>query len=206
MNLRISEKYGNLESHIKNNFLKYIFMLSIFMIGVLIGGICLNFLKNNNENIFPIKELIEEIIDNIINERWMTINQYFFKDLKKIILITIISTSMIGLPLLLVWIFYDGLTLSFTIGSLIYTYNMLKGNLVSFVLLFFPNIFSLLAITIITISSIKLINNFFKTKKSLKVETLRHLMVCAVGALMIGSGFLIRIFLMNFIENILKIY
>lgn len=205
MNLKINENCGKFELHIKNNWIKYVLMLSIFVVGIIIGGICFTSFKNNNEDMIMIKELLEQTISDIDTKRWMLINEYFFKDIKNILLLTIVSSSMIGLPLLLIWIFYDGLTLSFTIGNLIFVYGMLKGNLISLLLLFLPNLFYLVATMIISVSSIKLINNFLKMRKSLKIETIRHLIVCAFSALIIIIAFFTRIFSMNLVENMLKI-
>lgn len=204
MNLRINESCGKIESHIKKNWIKYAFMLGLFVAGIIAGGMCFSMIKNSNEDILSIKQLIEQMVNNIINERWQVINEYFFKDLRKILLLTIISSSMIGLPLLLIWIFYDGLSLSFSIVSIIYVYGTLKGNLISTILLFLPNLLYLVATMITTVSSIKMINNFLKMKKSLKIETMRHLIICALSAIIIGITFFIRIISMNFIENLVK--
>lgn len=205
MNLKINENCGKIELHIKNNWLKYALMLSVFVVGIIIGGICFTSFKNNDEDMIMIKELLEQMISDIDTKRWMLINEYFLKDIKNILLLTIVSSSMIGLPLLLIWIFYDGLTLSFTIGNIIFVYGMLKGNLISLFLLFLPNLFYLIAIMIISVSSIKLINNFLKMRKSLKIETIRHLIVCAFSAIIIIIAFFTRIFSMNLVENMLKI-
>lgn len=205
MNLKINENCGKIELHIKNNWLKYALMLSVFVVGIIIGGICFTSFKNNDEDMIMIKELLEQTISDIDTKRWMLINEYFLKDIKNILLLTIVSSSMIGLPLLLIWIFYDGLTLSFTIGNIIFVYGMLKGNLISLFLLFLPNLFYLIAIMIISVSSIKLINNFLKMRKSLKIETIRHLIVCAFSAIIIIIAFFTRIFSMNLVENMLKI-
>lgn len=204
MNLRINESCGKIESHIKKNWIKYAFMLGLFLAGIVAGGICFSIIKNSNEDILSIKQLIEQMINNIINERWQVINEYFFKDLRKILLLTIVSSSMIGLPLLLIWIFYDGLSLSFSIVIMVYAYGTLKGNLISTILLFLPNLLYLVATMMITVSSIKMINNFLKMKKSLKIETARHLIICALSAIMIGITFFVRIFSMNFIESLVK--
>ena len=205
MNLKINENCGKIELHIKNNWLKYALMLSVFVVGIIIGGICFTSFKNNDEDMIMIKELLEQTISDIDTKRWMLINEYFLKDIKNILLLTIVSSSMIGLPLLLIWIFYDGLTLSFTIGNIIFVYGMLKGNLISLFLLFLPNLFYLIAIMIISVSSIKLINNFLKMRKSFKIETIRHLIVCAFSAIIIIIAFFTRIFSMNLVENMLKI-
>lgn len=204
MNLKINESCGKMESHIKKNWIKYALMLGLFGAGIIAGGICFSSIKNSNEDMLSIKQLIEQMLDVIVVQRWQVVNEYFFKDLKKILLLTIISSSMIGLPLLLIWIFYDGLSLSFSIASLVAVYGILKGNLISIILLFIPNLLYLVATMITTVSSIKMINNFLKMKKSLKIETMRHLIVCALSSSIIGITFFIRIFSMNFIENLVK--
>lgn len=204
MNLKINEKYGNVETHIKNNFTKYVLLLIIFALGIIVGGFCFSTLKNSSEDILKLKELLEQIISDMVNNKWNAINEYFYKDLKKALILTLVSSSMIGLPLLFVWIFYDGFSLSFTISCLISAYGYLKGNLISFGFLFLPNLLYLVATMIITISSMKMVNNFFKMKKSLKMETTRHLLVCTLSVSIILISFFIRAFSMNFIENILK--
>lgn len=204
MNLRSNDRYNKIENHVNNNMLKYSLLLIIFLVGIIVGGMCFSSLKSDEESLLNIKQLIEQIIAGFNNEKWTIINDYFFKDIFKIILLIIISSSMIGLPLLLIWILYDGISLSFTINFFIYTYGMLKGNLLAMLLLFIPNLAMLLANMIITISSIKLIKNIVKMKKSLKMEIMRHLIICALGAIIIMIGFLCRIFAMNFVENIVK--
>lgn len=202
MNLKINEKYGNVETHIKNNFTKYVLLLIIFALGVIIGGVCFSMLKE--DDILSLKELLEQIISGMVNDKWKVIHEYFYKDFKNALILTLVSSSMIGLPLLFVWIFYNGFTLSFTISCLISTYGYLKGNLISFGFLFLPNLLYLISTMIITISSMKMINNFFKMKKSLKMETTRHLLVCTLSASIILISFFLRAFSMNFIENVLN--
>lgn len=205
MNLRTNDRYNKIENHLNNNIFKYSLLLIIFFVGIIVGGMCFSSIKNDEELVFNIKEMIEKIILAFSKEKLMLINNYFLKDVFKIILLVIISSSMIGLPLLLIWILYDGISLSFTINFLIHSYGILKGNLLSILLLFLPNLAMLIANMIITISSIKLIKNIIKMKKSLKIEMVRHLIICALGAITIMIGFLWRIFAMNFVENIINI-
>lgn len=205
MNLRINEKYSSIEQYVKNNLVKYTMLLIIFIIGIIVGGICFRSFNDNSEDIVQQKEIIEEIINSFTNEKWRLINKYFIEDTIKIILLVITSSSMIGLPLLVVWIFYNGVSLSFTINFLIYTYGFLKGNLISLLLLFIPNLLMLTASSIITVSSIKLIKNIVKNRKPLKIEIVRHLIICLIGAIIIILGFLWRIFSMNFVENLLNL-
>ena len=205
MNLRIDDRYNKIEKHVSNNLLRYALLLIIFLVGIILGGMCFLSIRSDSEALKEINELIEQIMKAFSSEKLVLINEYFFKDILKIILLIIISSSMIGLPLLLIWIIYDGISLSFTINFLIYTYGVLKGNFISIILLFIPNLSMLIANMIITISSLKLIRNIVKMKKSLKIEIIRHLIICALGAIIIMIGFLWRIFAMNFVENITNI-
>lgn len=205
MNLKINEKYSSIEQHVKNNLVKYGMILIIFIIGIIVGGICFTSFNENSENANQMKEMIEEIINSFTNEKWKLINKYFLEDIIKIVLLVITSSSMIGLPLLLVWVMYNGISLSFTINFLVYTYGTIKGNLISILLLFIPNLMMLIASSVITISSIKLIKNIVRNRKSIKIEIARHLIICSVGAIIIILGFFWRIFSMNFVENLLNL-
>lgn len=205
MNLRIDDEYNKIEKHVNNNFTKYLLLLVVFFVGIIVGGICFSSIKNNSEVLNDLKALIDQIIGSFSKEKWLLINKYLLKDILKIILLIITSSSMIGLPLLLIWIIYDGISLSFTINLLIYTYGMLKGNFISILLLFVPNLTALIANMIITISSLKLIRNIVKMKKALKIEIIRHLIICALGAIIVMIGFFWRMFAMNFVENIVNI-
>ncbi|MBR4110795.1 MAG: hypothetical protein IKK43_03815 [Clostridia bacterium] len=205
MNLKINEKYSSIEKHITNNLIKYSMLLIIFIIGIIVGGICFRSFNNNSENMIQLKEMIEQIINSFADEKWKLVNKYFAEDLIKIALLIITSSSMIGLPLLLVWILYNGVSLSFTINFLIYTYGITKGNFISVLLLFIPNLSMLIATSVITISSIKLIKNIIKNRKPIKIEIIRHLIICSVGAIIIMLGFFWRVFSMNFVENVLNL-
>lgn len=201
MNLRIRQDYDKINAHIKSDYKKYIILMIIFLIGIVVGGIYFNSAKNNLDTMPKITELISNIVDETINSKWNLINQYLYEDLKKIILLTIISSSMIGIPILVFYDMYMGVTLSFTAASIIYTYGTLKGNIISLLLLFMPNVSLLCTLLLLTISSAKLVENIFKMKKSLKIEMIRHLLVCLLGFFIIFSGFLCRIFSINLMAN-----
>lgn len=201
MNLRIRQDYDKINAHIKSDYKKYIILMIIFLIGIVVGGIYFNSAKNNLDTMPKITELISNIVDETINSKWNLINQYLYEDLKKIILLTIISSSMIGIPILVFYDMYMGVTLSFTVASIIYTYGTLKGNIISLLLLFMPNVSLLCTLLLLTISSAKLIENIFKMKKSLKIEMIRHLLTCLMGFLIVFGGFLCRIFSINLLPN-----
>ena len=103
MNLRIRQDYDKIDVHIKSDYKKYVILMIIFLIGIVVGGIYFNSAKNNLDTMQKISELINNIVEGTISSKWDLINQYLYADFKKIVLLTIISSSMIGLPIRIVF-------------------------------------------------------------------------------------------------------
>jgi stage II sporulation protein M len=200
--------FKNSNNSINNQKSKYIFLIIILIIGI-ISGIIFIFFLNNKDKLLVEKEL-DIIISSINNNEldvFNTLKNSLSSNIISLISIYFLGISIIGLPVILLFVFFKGFIFGFSISSIISTYK-LKGILLSFSYLFPTHIILLIIWILFSFYSInfsiKLFRYlFFKENINLKYyfKNLNKIfIICFLGCLICSllesflSVFLIDLF------------
>lgn len=182
---------------VKNNSKEYLLVIIIFIIGMFIGVMLVN--NTSAEN----KQIIENYILNFI-EKFKSI-----ADLDKLNLLTtsikdniilaialwIAGTTIIGMPIVFGIILFRGFCFGYTVAAVTFTLGLGKGIFFCILSLFLQNIFFILAILTIGVSSIKLYKSIIadRRKENIKIEIVRHTVISLL--------MLVVLIFSSFVEN-----
>ena len=149
------------------------FLLMLFVIGIFIGVYAYLIQDTNTKNAINLE--LTSLLSNLANVKQNSIIYHFIT----ISLMIILSLSVIGLPLVLFYYFYEGISIGFLITSFI-KYKKFKGFTYS---LIFTGISKLLYIAILTYFLVQSLNYAFKILKNIKENKkdliIRQLIKCA---------------------------
>lgn len=193
----ISNLKENISSYIIDNSKQYILVILIFAIGIFTGVMIVN---NCSENVMSqISTYITDFIEKFKNTQKIDTPDLIISSIKNNIALAILiwfaGTTVIGLPVVFLIVFFRGLSLGYTISAFTCTLGTGKGILFSIMALFLQNIFFIPAILTIGVSSIKLYKSILKDrrKENIKLEIIKHTII---------SGFMLFILIISsFIEN-----
>lgn len=180
MNIRIIKDKNLIWEHIKNNMKIYIFAATLFLLGILIGTLVYLKLSDVQELSEYTQNILNRIADN--EGQPISINQVFkevlIQNFKLILIFWLVGASIIGSPILAFYVAYRGFILGFTISTIIGIYGILKGNLIVFSTLFLHNLISIPIIIFLFVSTTKLTYNILRRQKDIKMEIVRHSIIC----------------------------
>ncbi len=149
---------------LKNNFLVK-FVVTLFFIGLIIGiGYHLTFRPNLGDTLEIFKEMILGTHQNIFLSSIIVVSAIF-----------ILSLSIVGIPVILFYVFYEGVSIGYTLIAFILTYHI-KGAI--FYLLFFiiSKLIFLVIVGYFSIMSLRYIasflDHFFSKNKSELYKTI----------------------------------
>ena len=172
-----------LYNHIKNNKRGYFIISILFFIGLIVGVLLVN-----NMNDTKIEE-INNYFNNIVNDIKKYENIDFGSLLKEsitsnfiiIILLWFGASTIIGIPIVYGSIVLKGFSIGYTISCIIACFGVGKGILISLSIILLHNIIFIPAILGAGVSGVKLYQSIMKNKerKNIKLEILRHTLVCA---------------------------
>lgn len=149
------------------------FLLMLFVIGIFIGVYAYLIQDTNTKNAINLE--LTSLLSNLANVKQNSIIYHFIT----ISLMIILSLSVIGLPLVLFYYFYEGISIGFLITSFI-KYKKFKGFTYS---LIFTGISKLLYIAILTYFLVQSLNYALKILKNIKENKkdliIRQLIKCA---------------------------
>lgn len=149
------------------------FLLMLFVIGIFIGVYAYLIQDINTKNAINLE--LTSLLSNLANVKQNSIIYHFIT----ISLMIILSLSVIGLPLVLFYYFYEGISIGFLISSFI-KYKKFKGFTYA---LIFTGISKLLYIAILTYFLVQSLNYAFKILKNIKENKkdliIRQLIKCA---------------------------
>ncbi len=136
---------------LKNMFLVK-FVVALFLVGIL-GGLLFELaLKPDLANeLATFKELITSSHQNTFLSSMITLSMIF-----------VLSISVIGLPIILFYIFYEGLSLGFTLGAFIYFYH-LKGAFFYLLFVIFSKVIYFVLLLYFAVISLRYIAKFLDT-------------------------------------------
>lgn len=165
-----------------SDFKLYAFICIVFLIGIILGCIYFRVAIRKDGVMADIMEKFS-VLDDFVSITNLVLVQSMMKNLKILIVFWIVGVSVVGAPFLLLLCMYKGFKISFTISALLTKFGFFAGNAFIFQKLFLHSTLTLLAMVILTASSIKVSINVFKNKKDIKLEMVRHSMLAILGAL-----------------------
>ena len=177
MNIRIIGEDNFVIKYFKNNRFILIILMITFAVGIFAGVIYYKNATSTEE----LSNYVEKFMDkNNVEETkiYNVLKESLLKNTSIILIFWLLGASVIGIPILLFYVLYKGFSISFTISTIISTFGFVKGNVISIVMLFFQNVISTAVIFVAMSSAVKLAINILRRKKDMKIELLRHTIMC----------------------------
>lgn len=177
MNIRIIGEDNFVIKYFKNNRFILIILMITFAVGIFAGVIYYKNATSTEE----LSNYVEKFMDKINVEEtkiYNVLKESSLKNTSIILIFWLLGASVIGIPILLFYVLYKGFSISFTISTIISTFGFVKGNVISIVMLFFQNVISTAVIFVAMSSAVKLAINILRRKKDMKIELLRHTIMC----------------------------
>lgn len=182
---------------LKNNSKEYLLVIIIFIIGIFIGVMLVNNTSAENQ------QIIENYILNFIEKFKLIANldklNLLTTSIKDNIILAIAlwiaGTTIIGMPIVFGIILFRGFCFGYTVAAVTFILGLGKGIFFCILSLFLQNIFFILAILTIGVSSIKLYKSIIadRRKENIKIEIVRHTVISLL--------MLVVLIFSSFIEN-----
>ena len=182
---------------LKNNSKEYLLVIIIFIIGMFIGVMLVNNTSAENQ------QIIENYILNFIEKFKLIANldklNLLTTSIKDNIILAIAlwiaGTTIIGMPIVFGIILFRGFCFGYTVAAVTFTLGLGKGIFFCILSLFLQNIFFILAILTIGVSSIKLYKSIIadRRKENIKIKIVRHTVISLL--------MLVVLIFSSFIEN-----
>jgi stage II sporulation protein M len=185
-----------LAGHVENLKSLYIFVTVLFMMGVIFGGIMVRFLDiSQTEGLLSyLGHFFQGLAHDEIADTAITFQHALGGQLKTLGIMWILGISVIGIPLLCVYIFIKGLLIGFTVGFLV---NQLSwgGLWFAFVAVVPHNLLAVPALIIVAVSgiyfSLYLVQNrLIKHRGTIYPQFVSYclLVTCMAVVLLIAAG------------------
>ena len=194
---RITNWKTTIINFLKNNSKEYLLVIIIFIIGMFIGVMLVNSTSVENQQIIEnyILNFIEKF-KSIANLDKLNLLTTSIKDsIILAIALWIAGTTIIGMPIVFGIILFRGFCFGYTVAAVTFTLGLGKGIFFCILSLFLQNIFFILAILTIGVSSIKLYKSIIadRRKENIKIEIVRHTVISLL--------MLVVLIFSSFVEN-----
>ena len=194
---RITNWKTTIINFLKNNSKEYLLVIIIFIIGMFIGVMLVNNTSVENQQIIEnyILNFIEKF-KSIANLDKLNLLTTSIKDnIILAIALWIAGTTIIGMPIVFGIILFRGFCFGYTVAAVTFTLGLGKGIFFCILSLFLQNIFFILAILTIGVSSIKLYKSIIadRRKENIKIEIVRPTVIYLL--------MLVVLIFSSFIEN-----
>jgi stage II sporulation protein M len=156
MNVKRKSQWSQtIQVHVQNQKSLFIFVTVLFMMGVIFGAVIVNTLDPEQKQglINYLSYFFRGLEQNTIAEPEVTFQHSLGDHLKTVGLMWILGLSVIGIPVLLVFIFLKGLVIGFTVGFLVSQLSW-KGLWFAFVSVVPQNLLVIPAIIIVSVAGI----------------------------------------------------
>lgn len=178
MKIRIVGENNFILKYCINNRIVFIFLMIIFALGICLGSVYYRDTTSTDELSKYIENLFEKFNEKTEAKTYNMLKESLINNIGIMLLFWILGASIVGVPILLFYIAYKGFTVSFTLSTIISTFGFLKGNLINFMMLFLSNFILINVFFVATASAIRLVINILQKKKEMKIELLRHTIMC----------------------------
>lgn len=163
---------------IQTNSKTCLILLIIFFIGVLLGVIFVNNCKETQEN--QIKSYIQNFVDGIRENYQISSTKLLWNAIMKnfitALVLWFLGLTLIGVPLIYLFIGYKGYCIGFTAASIIATLGGAKGTLCIASTMLLQNIIYIPIIIALATSSVKLYKKIMEDRRreNIKTQILKH--------------------------------
>lgn len=163
---------------IQTNSKTCLILLIIFFIGVLLGVIFVNNCKETQEN--QIKSYIQNFVDGIRENYKISSTKLLWNAIMKnfitALVLWFLGLTLIGAPLIYLFIGYKGYCIGFTAASIIATLGGAKGTLFIASTMLLQNIIYIPIIIALATSSVKLYKKIMEDRRreNIKTQILKH--------------------------------
>ena len=144
-------------------------------------------------------------MDEIFDDSSNLVAKYIKQDFIEWIVLVVLSCSLVGIPIMLVWVLISSISLGITVSALIHTGGIGYGMSFSILVFMLPVILKILILLLLLCSSLKFIENILRYKKEVRYEIVRHAFVLSITILLICVLAFYRAFSLNLVNNILII-
>lgn len=99
----------------------YLFMFILFLIGLIFGAIIVNSMNfiQKQDLYFYLEQFFGKVVEGAIIQEGQLFHTSFFYHLKYILMIFILGFSIIGIPVIWIFIFMKGIVIGFSVGFLV---------------------------------------------------------------------------------------
>jgi len=192
---KLKEKIIN---HIYQNLKEYIIVMILFIIGIILGVIFIN--NINEQQTTEVTEYIGKFITSIKDgakiDKARLLRESIFENLKLILLMWFIGSTVIGMPIILGIVLFRGFCIGYTVSATILALGTQKGIIFFLSTIFLQNIIFIPILLALAVSSMNLYQSIMrdKRKENIKLEIIRHTIYSIV------------LFLLLFIKSIIEVY
>lgn len=177
---------------------KIIFLLFsvLFLVGIISGIMYFkNILDNNyfNDNPNILADLDLSYKESIESSKLFS--QILIKNLKVLLFIWIVGLSILGIPILIFFIMYDGFSFGVSLSYILSTYGFYKGYSFIYSTMYLVSIINTISMIALCHSALKVTINILTQKSSIKKEFIRHSTVCVFMLILLVFSSLIELYL-----------
>ena len=168
-------------NYIRNNFKEYILTALLFLIGIFIGVMIIN--NCEETELSEISEYILNFIEKFKELESLNRLELIINSAKNNVILALIlwlaGTTIVGIPIVLIVLFFRGLCLGYTLSMITYTLGTIKGISFCLASIVLQNILFIPAILTLGVSSIKLYKSILKDRQreNIKIEIIRHTII-----------------------------
>lgn len=178
-NIKTRREMLNQKQNLKN--VTFFFLCFIFVVGLIIGVF---YFKNVlDSNFFETNPNILESLDlakrNEINNKTFFV-EVLIRNFWMLIFMWIVGLSILGVPILIFYVLYDGFSLGITISYILNTYGFYEGYTFLFSKMYLVALLNTLAMILLCNSAIRVTLNILKQKTNIKTEFIRHSIGCII--------------------------
>lgn len=170
--------------NIYHNLKAYVIVTIIFFIGIIAGVIFINHIDEGQKA--EISEYINDFITSLKGEyeinRGELLKNSLLDNLKLVLGMWFIGSTVIGLPIVLGIVLYRGFCIGYTISSAITVLGTQKGIIFSLTSILAQNIIIIPVLLALAVSGMKLYQSIMKDKRreNIKIEIIRHTMISII--------------------------
>jgi len=199
-----------IKEHIRNNLKQYLIVGTLFIIGIIIGtAIANNYQEPANVASNKILNAIKKINEGYEIDYSGLLKNEIYRQILYALLLWFLGCSVIGIPIVYILISFKGLSLGYTIATVILALGTPKGTIFVITTLLLQNLLIIPATLAIAVSGMNLYSSITKNKKmeNIKVEIIRHTVFCSIMLIILILGVFIETYVSYFLlKNLAKFF
>lgn len=191
-----------LKEYIKNNIVKFFFVILIFSIGVVFGAMAIKILPEGQKS--ELAGYLNIFFQDIAAHTEYSLDLFLTvlgNNLKFIFVIWILGFTIIGIPFILFIVFTRGFIIGFTVGILVNEF-VFKGLLFALVAILPHNFLAIPILILISIFSINFSMQIINKKKQINSKLLANSINYSIVCVILSLGMLISTLLEVYVSPV----